>query len=125
MTKYEVLLCIYYYLDKQYFLDKNKSDEYIYYCSNINPYVWDEEGTADPAYYADYLKICSGIFPGDECSVQEGLIYAQKYLEQYNILEHEQYSYNIDEVIQVFDKCTLSEWIEIYTLIKSERKEHP
>lgn len=121
MTKYEVLLCIYCYLDKQYLADKNKGEEYIYYISNLNPYVWVDEGTADPAYYADYLKICSSFFPNNECSVQEGLIYAKKYLEQYNIFEHEQFSYNIDEVIQVFSKCTLSEWTDIYTLIKSER----
>ena len=59
MTKYEVLLCIYHYLDKEYFFDKDKSLEYVYYISNMNPEIWEEEGTADPAYYADYLDICS------------------------------------------------------------------
>ena len=121
MTKYEVLLCIYYYLDKQYFADKNKSEEYIYYISNVNPDIWVGEGTADPAYYADYIKICSKFFPGSECSVQEGLIYARKYLEEYNILEHVQFSYNIDEVVEVFSKCTLSEWNDIFEWVKKER----
>lgn len=120
MTKYEVLLCIYHYLDKQYFADKNKSEEYIYYISNINPDIWTDGGTADPAYYADYLEICSTFFPEAECSVGDGLHYAQKYLEEYNSLEYIQFSYNIDEVVDVFSKCTLSEWEEIYEWVKKK-----
>ena len=122
MTKYEILLCLYYYLDEQYFSDKNKSEEYIYYISNINPDIWLDDGTADPAYYEDYLKICSDFFPDAECSVQDGLCYAQRYLKEYNILEHNQFSSNIDEVVEVFNKCSLSEWIEIYEWVRNERK---
>lgn len=121
MTKYEVLLCIYYYLAKEYETDKNKSEEYVYYCGNVNPDIWLDEGTADPAYYADYLEICSTFFPENECSVQDGLCYAEKYLEKYNILEHEQFSSNIDEVVEVFSRCTLSEWNDIYDWVKQVR----
>lgn len=66
--------------EKNNLADKNKSEEYIYYISNVNPNIWGDEGTADPAYYADYLEICSAFFPEAECIVQDGLDYARKYL---------------------------------------------
>lgn len=121
MTKYEVLLCIFYYLDKEYFADKNKSEEYIYYISNINPDIWADDGTADPAYYEDYLKICNSFFNDSECSLEEGLKYAKKYLNEYNVYEHTKFSSNIDEVVTIFSKCTLSEWEKIYDWVISKR----
>ena len=120
MTKYEVLLCIYYYLDKQYFYDKNKSDEYIYYISNINPNIWIGEGTVDPAYYADYLEICSSFFSDLICSLQEGFDYAKRYLQEYNEYEHIKFSSNIDEVVTVFNKCTLVDWEEIFDWVRNQ-----
>ena len=120
MTKYEVLLCIYYYLDKQYFYDKNKCDEYIYYISNINPNIWIGEGTADPAYYADYLEICSSFFSDSICSLQEGFDYAKRYLQEYNEYEHIKFSSNIDEVVTVFNKCTLADWEEIFDWVRKQ-----
>lgn len=125
MTKYEVLLCIYYYLDNQYFADKNKSEEYIYYLGNINPDIWLDEGTADLAYYSTYLEICNSFFMEEECSIQDGLNYAKKYLEEYNVLEHNRFSYNIDEVVDVFNKCSLSDWEKIYKQVKKERNQRP
>ena len=121
MSKFEVLLCIYDFLDKEYFKDKNKSDEYMYYISNINPDIWAGEGTADPAYYADYLRICDVFFEGENCSVKQGFGYAQKYLEEYNKYEHTEFSSNIDEVVEVFSKCTLSDWERIYESVKTRR----
>lgn len=120
MSKFEVLLCIYYFLDEEYFKDKHKSDEYIYYISNVNPDIWAGEGTADPAYYTDYLRICNSFFAGEECSIQEGFTYAQKYLEEYNHYEHTKFSSNIDEVVEVFSKCSLSDWERIYVSVKTE-----
>lgn len=121
MTKYEVLLCIYYYLDKEYFADKNKSEEYIYYISNVNPDIWADDGTADPAYYAIYLEICKAFFPEEECSVEDGFRYAKRYLDEYNVYEHEKFSSNIDEVVEVFGRCTLSEWKQVYEFVKHGR----
>ncbi len=122
MTKYEILLCLYYYLDAEYFSDKNKSEEYIYYISNINPNIWLDNGTADPAYYAVFLEICNSFFQESECSIEDGLLYANEYLAKYNIYEKENYSSDINEVIDVFSKCTLSEWKNIYEWVKNERK---
>lgn len=97
------------------------SIEYIYYISNINPDIWADEGTADPAYYADYLEICSSFFVNNECSIQEGLEYAKRYLDEHNLYEHKQFNSNIDEVVAVFNKCTLSDWKKIYEWIRTQR----
>lgn len=118
MTKYEILLCIYYYLDNAYWENMNKSNEYIYYISNVNPELWKDGGTADPAYYVDFLEICNSFFKESECSVQDGFYYAKKYLDEYNVYEHTKYHSDIDEVVDVFSKCTLSEWNKIYECVK-------
>ena len=120
MNKYEVLQCIYSYLDKQDHVGKPKGEECTYYLSNINPNIWLDEGTADPAYYEDYKKICRAFFPENTCSVEEGFQYAGIYLNKYNELEHRKYASNIDEVVEVFSRCTLSEWIKIYEIIQSK-----
>ena len=119
MTKYEILLCIYSYLDKAWCEDQNKSEEYLYYISNLNPNIWQGEGTADPAYYQEFLKICNSFFKKSECTLEEGFHYAKKYLDKYNIQEHNEFSSNIDEVIAVFSKCTISEWHKIYAELKN------
>lgn len=121
MTKYEILVCIYLYLNQQWLKDGNKSEEYMYYIGNCDPFIWADKSTADPAYYEIFMEIFNRFFQGEECSVQDGFTYAKRYLEEYNVVEHEEYSYNIDEVVEVFNKCTLSEWTEIYKTIKSER----
>lgn len=95
----------------------------IYYIGNLNPYIWADDGTADPAYYEIFMEIFNRFFAGNECSVQDGLMYAKKNLKEYNVIEHQEFSYNIDEVVEVFDKCTFSEWVDIYTLIKKQRKQ--
>lgn len=40
MTKFEVLLCTYYYLEKEYFSDKNKSNEYIYAVLSSDEFIF-------------------------------------------------------------------------------------
>lgn len=119
MTKYEILLCIYVYLEKAWRENQNKSEEYLYYISNLNPYIWQGEGTADPAYYQDFLKICNSYFTEPECTLEDGFHYAKNYLDEYNIKERNEFSSNIDEVISVFSKCTISEWHRIYDELKS------
>ncbi len=114
MTKYEVLQCLYEFLDQEYWADKNKSEEYIHYISCINPYIWDEEGTADPAYYEVFSKYCDKYFQETDCSVEQGLEYARRYLTEYNEYEHKVLSSNIDEAVEVFKKCRIDIWKSIY-----------
>lgn len=52
MDKYELFIFIYYWLDNYY---KNTTDELIInLLSDMNPFVWKEECSADPAYYDEY-----------------------------------------------------------------------
>ena len=113
MTKYKILLCLYSYLEKAWEEDKNKSEEYLHYISNLNPNIWQGEGTADPAYYQDFLTICNSFFKESECTYEAGFYYAKKYLDEYNVQEHNEFSSDIDEVVSVFSKCTISEWCKI------------
>lgn len=113
MKKYEILVAIYKYLEFQYNLNKYRTEEYIYYLSNIDPFIWNDEGTADPAYYEEFTELYNKYFEVNECSIKEGYEFAQKYLDEHNKIEHEQYGSNIDEVINVFAKCSLEDWEKI------------
>ncbi len=120
MNKYNILLCIYQYLDEHF--DKTCSDKFVYYISNINPYVWGDGSTADPAYYADYMRIVNGFFEGNECSLEDGLKYAKMYLAEYNALEHTEFGSNIDEAELVFSECTPDDWKRIYDSLPNSLK---
>lgn len=56
---------------------RTKAKEYIYYIGNLNPYIWADDGTADPAYYEIFMEIFNRFFAGNVCSVQDGLMYAK------------------------------------------------
>ena len=49
----------------------------------------------------------------DECSVKEAYNFAKKYLNEYNQIEKEQFGSNIDEVVNVFSKCSFADWKNI------------
>lgn len=119
IKKHEILIAIYKYLELQYDLDKNKTNEYIDYCSNINPFRWNDKYTADPAYYDDFTIIFSKYFKMDECSVKEAYDFAKKYLNEYNQIEKEQFGSNIDEVVNVFSKCSFEDWEDIIDNVQS------
>ena len=120
MTKYQILLCIYKYLDEHF--DKNRSDKFVFYMTNLNPYLWADGTTSDPDYYYDFLNIINGYFEGNECSIEDGLKYAKMYITDYNKLEHEKFNSNIDEVEQVFSECTLNDWERINNSLPNSRK---
>ena len=123
MTKYHILLCIYMFLNDKF--DKNRSDKFVFYMTNLNPYLWSDGTTADPDYYFDFMKIVNGFFDGNECSVEDGFKYAKMYLSEYNQVEHTQYSSDIDEVEQVFSECTIDDWTRIYDSLPNSVKNAP
>lgn len=86
---------------------------YIYYISNINPFIWNDKSTADPAYYEDFTTIYNKYFKVDKCSIKEGYDFAIKCLKEYNEVEMKRYGSNIEEVINVFFQCSFKEWKKI------------
>ena len=120
MGEYQILLCIYKYLEERF--DKNSSEEYLFYLSNLNPYVWGDGSTADPAYFESFMYIIKSFFKKDKCSLEDGLQYAKMYLKEYNRFEHEKFNSNIDEAEQVFSECTLDDWTRIYENLPNSLK---
>lgn len=120
MGRYQILLCIYKYLEDRF--DKNSSEEYLFYLSNLNPYVWGDGSTADPAYFESFMYIIGAFFKGEKCSVEDGLQYAKMYLNEYNRFEHEKLNSNIDEVERIFSECTLEDWTRIYESLPNSLK---
>lgn len=108
MKKYHILLCIYNYLDEHF--DKSRGENFIRYMRGLNPYLWGDGSTAEPEYFEDFMKIVNGYFQGNECSVEDGLKYAGMYLRDYNKLERDNFSSNIDEAEELFKKCTVDDW---------------
>lgn len=113
MTKYQILLTIFHYLDEEF--DKNgcRTDGFRQYLSELNPYLWTDGKTADPAYYADFMEITDELFSGDECTAEEGFGYAAQYLSELARREHDENGLDLDEVVSVFSGCTPEKWLEI------------
>lgn len=120
MNKYHILLCIYKYLDERF--DKTRSEKYVFYLSNLNPYLWGDGSTADPAYFEDFMRIVNGFFEGNSCSVEDGFKYAKMYLAEYNKLEHSEFGSDIDEAENIFSECTLDDWTRIYDNLPNSLK---
>lgn len=47
---------IYFALDAQYDEQKTKDEELGQFLSEINPFLWKEESSADPAYFVEFQK---------------------------------------------------------------------
>lgn len=103
-------------------MNKNRSEEYLFYLSNLDPYVWGDGSTADPAYFESFMYIIKAFFRNDKCSLEDGLQYAKMYLKEYNRFEHEKFGSNIDEAEQVFSECTLEDWTRIYENLPNSLK---
>ncbi len=112
MTKYQILLTLYQFLDDEFKKNSKRSEEFTSYLSSVDPYLWTDGKTADPAYYADFMEIADNLFDESDCTAEEGYSYAKQYLDELNRWEHEDYDSNIDEVVEVFSKCTLEQWNE-------------
>jgi hypothetical protein len=50
------------------------------FCRDANPFLWDEEGSAEPALYEGFLGIFERRFPLHECSAQDGRAVAEEWL---------------------------------------------
>lgn len=120
MNKYQILLCIYNYLDERF--DKTRGEKFLLYMQGLNPYLWGDGSTAEPEYFEDFMKIVNGYFVGNECPVEDGFRYASMYLRDYNRLEHEQFNSNIDEAEEIFKECTLEDWKRICEKIPNSLK---
>lgn len=121
MTKYQILLTLYHFLDEEFRKDSDRSEAFREYLGNVNPYLWTDGKTADPSYYADFMEIIDTLFEGEDCTVNEGFTYARQYLNELNRIEIEEYGSSIDEVVQVFAECTLERWNSIADKLRENK----
>ena len=112
MTKYQILLTLYHYLDEEFRKNSDRSEAFREYLGSVNPYLWEDGKTADPSYYADFMEIADELFDGEDCLSSEGYVYARQYLDELNRREIEEYGSGIDEVVKVFAECTPERWEE-------------
>ena len=62
MTKYQILLTLYHFLDEEFRENSDRSETFREYLGSINPYLWTDGKTADPSYYADFMEIADTLF---------------------------------------------------------------
>ena len=59
MNEFELFTVIYFVLDA--FYEKDIEDPSIHtILSDMNPFVWEDIGSADPAMYSEYIKFLDG-----------------------------------------------------------------
>lgn len=121
MTKYQILLTLYGCLGEELGKDGERSEEFRDYLERVNPYVCSDGKTADPAYYSDFMEIADSFFEEDECTAEEGYVYAKRYLDELNRWEHDDYDSNIDEVVAVFSECTLEDWNAVAAKLRENK----
>ncbi|MCQ2490151.1 MAG: hypothetical protein MJ079_00995 [Ruminococcus sp.] len=110
MTKYQIFLTFYHFLNEEYCKNSDRSEEFKEYLGCINPYLWTDGKTADPSYYDEFMEIADTLFEGEDCTVDEGYVYAGQYLEELSRRETEEYGSGISEVMAVFGECTPERW---------------
>ena len=66
MTKYQILLTLYHFLDEEFRENSDRSEAFREYLGNVNPYLWTDGKTADPSYYADFMEIADTLFEGED-----------------------------------------------------------
>lgn len=84
--------------------DKTKNRKLGDYLSEMNPYLFEGIGSADPAYYSDFKELFESKF-SDKCSIEEGYNFSKEYIE----------SFNDKKLLDFFNKKTLNDWIEAYS----------
>ncbi len=111
MTKYQILLALYDLLEDEFRSDSNRSDGYIGYLSALDPYLWTDGYTADPACYEDFMDI-TGDLPAEDISAEETYAAADSYLSEL-CSRKKAGGEDISEVLTVFRSCDAERWSEI------------
>ncbi len=79
MTKYGLFVMIYYALDAYY--EENISEEINNFLSDMCPFTFADEGSADPAIYAEFCNFIKV----EEIEIENSFELASKYVEWINL----------------------------------------
>ena len=100
LNTYTSFKLLYYALDSIF--DETKEEGLGAFCSNMNPFIFTDESSADPATYSNYKKQFEERF-NKECSISEAYEFAKEYLNK----EVDIYAkYAVD----AFSRVSLEDW---------------
>lgn len=54
MNAFELFCLVYFLLDRAW--DRSRDDELGQYLSDADPFIWEDEGSADPAIYSEFIQ---------------------------------------------------------------------
>ena len=103
MDVYTIFKLMYFALDSKW--EKNKDDDLGQYLSEMNPFLWNDEGSADPAMYSKFKAKFQENFNSNECSVEDSYNYTKSFLKADDNI-------NAKKALGVFSNISLEEWIE-------------
>ncbi len=66
MTNFELFTLMYFVLDAEYEKDGKTDEHLMHYVSELNPFLWASEDSADPAYFYDFNKFMQNKTIGDD-----------------------------------------------------------
>ena len=96
MNRFELFIMIFYVLD--YYQDDNKGEELSIFLSDMSPFIFADEGSADPAVYSEFCDFVKE----DKIEIENSFEVACRYIEWIN----QPY------VIEAFEWITKDEWEE-------------
>ena len=103
MDVYTIFKLMYFALDSK--KKKNKDDDLGQYLSEMNPFLWNDEGSADPAMYSKFKAKFQENFNSNECSVEDSYNFTKSFLKADDNI-------NAKKALGVFSNISLEEWIE-------------
>ena len=95
MNKFELFTMIFYALDYEW--DNNHEQDLGNFLSDMNPFLFEDEGSADPAVYAEFCSVIS-----EQVTEENSYDLARKYID----------SVGLAAVTEAFSKISRSVWNE-------------
>lgn len=111
-------------MDRLYEEEKNPSDVLELFLSDLNPYIWADRTTADPAVQADFNASMDRENIGAEVDEERAYYAVKNFLaEQYpHFVEWAASSEKSPSFVDLFEKISLDEWKKICALITEEEE---
>lgn len=102
MKAYKSFVYMFYALDAIY--DENPNEELGNYLSGLNPFLFDDEGSADPAEYEDFKETYAKQFGDKEVATSDIYEFCKDYLTKKAP----------EKAVDAFNQIKKEEWIESF-----------
>ncbi|MBR4830367.1 MAG: hypothetical protein IKZ96_01190 [Bacilli bacterium] len=101
MNSWDIFKILYYALDSEW--EKSKNVVLGDFLSEMNPFIFEGEGSADPVIYNEFKSKFNEEFNAT-CKIDEGYSFCKKYIEELNKTE----------IIDAFNNKKVEDWIKAY-----------